>query len=60
MLSRFVAPAAAPIFLNVGIIGSAFVISPILKSDYRYWNRSSFGRNYTNISAIPYKGGPVN
>ena len=28
---RFAAPAAAPIFLNVGIIGSAFVISPMLK-----------------------------
>ena len=28
---RFAAPAAAPIFLNVGIIGSAFVISPMVK-----------------------------
>ena len=27
----FAAPAAAPIFLNVGIIGSAFVISPMVK-----------------------------
>lgn len=28
---RFAAPAAAPIFLNVGIIGAAFIISPMLK-----------------------------
>ena len=28
---RFAAPAAAPIFLNVGMIGAAFVISPLLK-----------------------------
>ena len=28
---RFAAPAAAPIILNVGIIGAAFVISPLLK-----------------------------
>ena len=28
---RFAAPAAAPILLNIGIIGSAFVISPLLE-----------------------------
>ena len=28
---RFAAPAAAPIFLNVGMIGAAFVISPFLE-----------------------------
>ena len=28
---RFAAPAAAPIFLNVGMIGGAFIISPMLK-----------------------------
>ncbi len=30
-LKHFAAPAAAPIFLNVGIIGGAFLISPHLK-----------------------------
>ena len=30
-LNRFAAPAAAPIFLNVGIIGAAFLISPHLE-----------------------------
>lgn len=29
-LRRFAAPAAAPIFLNVGIIGAAYFISPVL------------------------------
>ncbi|MBW2216053.1 MAG: murein biosynthesis integral membrane protein MurJ [Deltaproteobacteria bacterium] len=30
-LRRFAAPAAAPIFLNVGIVGAAYLISPYLK-----------------------------
>jgi putative peptidoglycan lipid II flippase len=30
-LRRFAAPAAAPIFLNVGIIGAAYLISPYLE-----------------------------